>query len=114
MTTEPVVGRIKSAITRRSEDLPHPLGPKRATNSPSFTMKLTCPSAGTEDRSLSYTCCTSRISILADRVMDYRVPPRGEAGYNGETDMGKPRSNEAEYLAKALRRKGGGPKLRNN
>src|SRR5262245_6220656 len=75
MTTEPVVGRIKSAITRRSEDLPHPLGPKRATNSPSFTMKLTCPSAGTEDRSLSYTCCTSRISILADRVTDYRVPP---------------------------------------
>ncbi len=50
--TEPAVGRNSSATMRRSEDLPHPLGPKSATNSPSPTVRLTLANAGTEEKSL--------------------------------------------------------------
>ena len=73
---------------RRSDDLPQPLGPRSATNSPSATVRLTLANAVTVEKSLWYTCSTSRISIFVASVMDLATPATG-ADYIMATDWDK-------------------------
>src|SRR3569833_1350358 len=69
MITAPSSGFTKPAIMLIKVDLPHPEGPTTATNSPSFTVKLTSCTTGSNPLSDAKLFFSPRISILV------RIPP---------------------------------------
>src|SRR5471030_59283 len=71
MRTSPSLGCSKPAMIFISVDLPQPDGPTMATNSPSFTSRLTPPTTGS---SLKFFLI-SLTTILASIVLASIAPP---------------------------------------
>src|SRR5262245_42585100 len=88
MKMSPVVGISSPAIMRRTVVLPPPLGPSRASSSPSWTSKLTSSTAATSPKRL----LTWRSSMLTKRegscgrsfrAIRFRGPLRGQRQFGG-------------------------------
>src|SRR5260221_11890209 len=68
MKTSPASGRSSPAITRRSVDLPLPLGPRRAVSEPLSTSSETSSSATNSPNRL----LTLRASIATDLLLGWQ------------------------------------------
>src|SRR6266536_3358783 len=98
IATRPAAGAKRPEIMLSSVDLPHPLGPTIARNSPALTSRLTSDRTDTERPSMSNAC--ERFStVIFGVTIGADVPrPRGRyhIGIEAAIDGGRMSSDEVQ------------------
>src|SRR5580700_1236498 len=110
--TEPASGRSRPVTSRSAVVLPAPLGPKRTTNSPSFTTSETSRTASTWPKRL--LICRRETLAMGGALLIHRRLVRGLQGHPGlgvEQAQGVEAECEPHRLADVHRHTGRHPRL---